>query len=232
MPDITTQAPAPTPPAAPAAPAAPTAAPAATQDRRATRTKRLLGEAFTQLIEERGLDGFNVTDLTQRADINRATFYAHYRDMASLLATLEEEIIASLLALKPKIQQVSLTELLSFSTQGIPPQVTIDIFDQLRARGPLLKALLSPQGDPVFQASLRDHLCAHLVRSVLHRKYTQSVTPLTEYYIAYYAWALLGLIQHWLDRGMQESSRHMARIMLSIMMLKPGDPIQLIGQES
>jgi AcrR family transcriptional regulator len=199
-------------------------------DRRSVRTKRLLRGAFTQLIEERGLDGFSVGDLTDRADINRATFYAHYRDMNDLLGSFEEEINASLLSLKPKIQAVGISELFIFMNTGTPPRITVEIFDCLREHGPLLRVLLSPKGDAVFQAHLRDRLCSDLVRSVLRRKYTDNPTPLTEYYISYYASAMVGLIQHWLDRGMPESSEEMARIMLSIMMLKPGDSIELQGK--
>ena len=201
-----------------------------TEDRRSLRTKRMLKEAFAQLLEERGLDGFSVGDLAERADINRATFYSHYKDMDDLLRFFEEEIITDVLSLKPNIQAVSLKELLDFNIRGVPPRVTVKIFDQLREHGSLLRVLLSSKGDADFQAHLRDHLCSDLVRSVLHRKYTENTTPLTEYYISYYASAMLGLIQHWLDRGMPESSEEMARIMLSIMMLKPGDPIELKGK--
>ena len=200
------------------------------EDRRTLRTRRLLSEAFTQLLEERGLDGFSVGDLTQRADINRTTFYAHYRDMNDLLQFFEEEIIAGLAALKEKIQSVSLSELLAFEQTGTPPQVAVELFDQLREHGSLLRVLLSSQGDPIFHARLRDQLCSDLVRSVLYQKYTENPTPLTEYYIAYYASALLGLIQRWLDLGMPEDSQHMARILFSIMMLKPGEPIELKGK--
>ena len=207
-----------------------TAPPQLTEDRRSLRTKRMLSEAFAQLLEERGLDGFSVGDLAERADINRATFYSHYKDMGELLHFFEEEITTSVLSLKPMIQAVSLEELLAFNLKGIPPHMTVLVFDQLREHGPLLRVLLSPKGDAVFQAYLRDHLCSDLVRSVLHRKYTENPTPLTEYYISYYASAMLGLIQHWLDRGMPETSEEMARILLSIMMLKPGDPIELKGK--
>jgi len=207
-------------------------APAASQqtkDRRSIRTKRLLKEAFAGLLEEQGLDGFSIGDLAERADINRATFYAHYKDMDDMLAVFEEEILSSLMSLKPKIQAVSLAELFRFTQTGTPPHVTIEVFDLLREHGSLLRVLLSSKGDSVFQAHLRDRLCSDLVRSVLNSKYTENPTPLTEYYISYYASATVGLIHHWLDRGMQESSQEMARIMLSIMMLRPGEPIELMG---
>jgi AcrR family transcriptional regulator len=213
-----------------AAPAPSTPAPSTpTEDRRSLRTKRMLREAFTQLIEERGLDGFSVGELTTRADINRGTFYAHYRDMSDLLTSFEDEIIEELQAFKPRIQSVTLRELHVFNRKGIPPRVTVELFDLLREHGTLLRILLNPNGDAVFQARLRDRLCTDLVRSVLHDKYTSNPKPLTEYYVAYYASAALGLIQRWLERDMQETSEEMARIMLSIMMLRPGDSIELKG---
>jgi AcrR family transcriptional regulator len=192
----------------------------------------MLREAFAQLIKERGLDGFSVGELADRADINRGTFYAHYRDMTNLLNICEDEIILGLAALKPQIKAVTIRDLFLFTHQGTPPPVTIELFDLLREHGHLLRVLLSPDGDAAFQARLKDRLCADLVRSVLHSKYTKDPKPLTEYYIAYYAAAMLGLIQQWLERNMTESSEEMAHIMLTIMMLKPGDPIELKGAKS
>jgi AcrR family transcriptional regulator len=191
----------------------------------------MLREAFTQLIEERGPDGFSVGDLTERADINRGTFYAHYRDMTDLLHFFENEIITSLFSLKPQIQAVKLRELLIFERTGAPPPVTVELFDLLSEHGRLLRVLLSPSGDAAFQARLRDQLCADLIRSVLHEKYTHRPTAFTEYYIAYYASALLGLIQHWLERDMAENSEEMGRVMLSIMLLSPGEAIEPKGAQ-
>lgn len=200
-----------------------------TKDRRSLRTKRLLKEAFAQLIDERGLDGFSVGDLTDRADINRGTFYAHYHDMPDLLHLFEEEIIECLTCLKPRIQAVTITQLLAFARNGTPPQVTVELFELLQEHGSLLRVLCGPNGDAKFQAHLRDRVCIDLVRSVLYDKYTRDPKPLTEYYIAYYASAMLGLIQHWFVRNMKESPEEMAHILLSVMMLRPGDHIELKG---
>jgi AcrR family transcriptional regulator len=191
----------------------------------------MLREAFATLIAKRGLDGFSVGELAEQADINRGTFYAHYRDMADLLNCFEDEIIADLHSLKPRMQAVTLRELLSFNRQGIPLRVTVELFDLLREHGHLLRVLLSPRGDAAFQARLRDRVCVDLIRSMLHGKYIKNPRPLTEYYVAYYASAALGLIQLWLERGMPESSEEMARILLSVTMLKPGEPIELKGSD-
>ena len=47
-------------------------------------------------MEERDFDDITVNDLCERADLNRGTFYNHFRDKDDLLATLENEVIADL----------------------------------------------------------------------------------------------------------------------------------------
>jgi len=46
--------------------------------RRVARTKAAIEDAFVQLVLERGYDRVAVEDITDRADLARATFYAHY----------------------------------------------------------------------------------------------------------------------------------------------------------
>ncbi|MDR3308056.1 MAG: TetR/AcrR family transcriptional regulator [Coriobacteriales bacterium] len=200
------------------------------EDRRSMRSKRMLREAFAQLIEECGLDGFSISDLTERADLNRGTFYAHYKDKDDLLHCSENEIIDSLGDFERRMKEVTLRELLTVVATGRPPYVAVELFDVLREHGVLLRVLLGPRGDAAFQVRLRELVCANLVRGVLHQKYRDNPTPLVEYYVSYYASAHLGLLQRWLERGMAETSEEMARIMVSIMFLKPGDPIELKGK--
>jgi AcrR family transcriptional regulator len=46
--------------------------------RRVARTKAAIEDAFVQLVLERGYDQVTVEDITDRADLARATFYTHY----------------------------------------------------------------------------------------------------------------------------------------------------------
>src|SRR5689334_8627333 len=65
-------------------------------DRRVRRTQRALREAFVGLVLEHGYDGVTIEDITERADVARATFYAHFDDKEQLLTTLFEEITTEL----------------------------------------------------------------------------------------------------------------------------------------
>lgn len=53
-------------------------------DPRVRRTRQLLEEAFAELIQEKDFQSITVQDITERAGINRATFYAHFPDKYAL----------------------------------------------------------------------------------------------------------------------------------------------------
>ena len=55
------------------------------RDRRVGRTRRAAHEALHSLILEKGYDRVTVRDVIDRADIGRATFYAHFQGKDDLL---------------------------------------------------------------------------------------------------------------------------------------------------
>ncbi len=61
------------------------ASPADKLDPRVRRTRALIQGAFLELLAEKSFQAISVKDITQRAEINRATFYAHFPDKYALL---------------------------------------------------------------------------------------------------------------------------------------------------
>ena len=55
----------------------PPAGPCSRVQRRVARTRAAIEDAFVQLVLERGFDRVTVEDIAGRADLARATFYAH-----------------------------------------------------------------------------------------------------------------------------------------------------------
>lgn len=53
-------------------------------DKRVIRTRKLLSDAFLELMRTKEFQQITVQDITDRADINRATFYAHFTDKYAL----------------------------------------------------------------------------------------------------------------------------------------------------
>ncbi|MHC5226705.1 TetR/AcrR family transcriptional regulator [Enterococcus sp. LJL99] len=53
-------------------------------DLRIQRTNKMILEAFFKLVEEKGYDSVTIQDIADEAMINRATFYAHFKDKQDL----------------------------------------------------------------------------------------------------------------------------------------------------
>lgn len=65
-------------------------------DRRVLRTRQLLRTALLELIQERDFESLTVQDITERATLNRATFYLHYADKHDLLLQVIRETLVEL----------------------------------------------------------------------------------------------------------------------------------------
>ena len=61
--------------------------------RSSIRSRRMIREAFLELLEEKEFGKITVTDITNRADLNRSTFYAHYPDVQGVVEEIQDEII-------------------------------------------------------------------------------------------------------------------------------------------
>ena len=58
-------------------------------DRRVRRTKAMLRAALTELLKTKPVNEISVTELTRLADVNRGTFYGHYKDIFDMVEQLE-----------------------------------------------------------------------------------------------------------------------------------------------
>ena len=61
--------------------------------RSAVRSRKLIRQAFYELLKEKGFEKITVTDIVKRADINRSTFYAHYPDVMGVVEEIQNEIL-------------------------------------------------------------------------------------------------------------------------------------------
>lgn len=65
-------------------------------DRRIIKTKKAIRTAFSTLIKEKPIEQITITELTERADIDRRTFYFHYNTIMDIVLEIENEVITQL----------------------------------------------------------------------------------------------------------------------------------------
>lgn len=64
-------------------------------DLRVKRTNKMIIDAFIKLVEEKGYDQVTIQDIADEAMINRATFYAHYKDKPDLYETIFTQAVTA-----------------------------------------------------------------------------------------------------------------------------------------
>ena len=71
------------------------------EDLRAIRTRKFIIEAFVELIETKAFNKITINDITQKAMINRATFYRHFLDKYDLMDTVVKENLMARFIMEP-----------------------------------------------------------------------------------------------------------------------------------
>ena len=90
-------------------------------DARVRYTQRILKESLLALLKDKPINKITVKELCQLAELNRATFYAHYSDCFALLDSIEEELLEAF--------GRSLSDYHSMETRALI-QAIYDIIDQ------------------------------------------------------------------------------------------------------
>lgn len=74
--------------------------------RSVARTKKRIREAFIQLLgEKKNMEAITVSELAERADIAKSTFYNHYDDIYAVIEEFDNELINKLSAVFAEMEQ-------------------------------------------------------------------------------------------------------------------------------
>jgi AcrR family transcriptional regulator len=172
-------------------------------DPRVIRTRQLLRDALTSLIHERDFAALTVKDITDRATLNKTTFYLHYKDIDDLLiqsmADLQEELVKALG--QPKVTKDNLTN-------GVR-DILILVFEHFARYREFYDAVLNKIGTPPVIAALQNPIETAVQRAVT-RLHNPDSSIDTDLIIRFMSSACIGLIQQWLVTNAERSAEHMA----------------------
>ena len=171
------------------------------EDRRIRKTKKAMSDALASLLLKKPLNNISVREIAELADINRGTFYLHYRDVYDMVEQLQNEIFEKFNDIldnyEPKIETDSLFPLI------------VEVFNLLADKAELAKVLISKNGDAIFLDKLKKLLrdkCLVNVKKLLKIKNEDEF----QYYYDYIIAGCTGLFDSWLAGGMKETPVEMA----------------------
>ena len=184
-----------------------------TVDRRIARTRLAIREALVGLIKEKWFDALTVRDIVLLANINRGTFYLHYKDKFDLLEKTETEILNEIYQIFIK------TSSIGFDDDHVTDQLQeliISLLVYVKDHAELMHAILGLQGDYSLVKRFRVMLDQNLKLGVLSGFKEENFLVPKEYLIAYIIQAHLGVLQSWLGSGCQEPPAEIARILFQL----------------
>ena len=117
-------------------------------DLRIQRTKRNIYNAFIELRSKKPLEKITITELSELAFINKATFYTHYQDIYDLSEQLENEAIITVLNDIPNPQNLVLN----------PKHAVFELHTAITSQGALFDILFSGSRHHIFLEKIEKNL--------------------------------------------------------------------------
>jgi AcrR family transcriptional regulator len=155
-------------------------------DRRIQRTRKLLQDALISMVVEKGYDATTVQDIVDRANVGRATFYAHFADKETLFHSRLEDLRSFI-----GEQQRHAPARLGFSRV---------MLEHARSNLPVWRAIAGRESG-AFALQRIQRLIADLAEIDLKARGFKGTAEQRELAVQYIAGAFMAVLTWWLDRG-------------------------------
>jgi AcrR family transcriptional regulator len=189
-------------------------------DRRVQRTRQVLQQAFKEIVQERGLAAtgiwgvekgllaMSIQDITERANVNRGTFYLHFTDKYMLVDTFTREqfrqMLASAFPSSPRWDRRTLYLLI---------QVVLDSFEHKYCHEYHSSSVLAP----LLERAMREELSELLLTWLKQEKSatSQASTP-PETIANIVSWTIFGPALQWSQQETPTSKEQMINAILQV----------------
>lgn len=172
-------------------------------NRSVLRTKALLKQGLAELMLTKPPSRISVSELTSYVNLNRGTFYLHYKDIFDLLDQMEDESTSELLAILSSHDAQEI--------QGKPYYLIRDVFRFLGENADFYKAVLGDnRHDPYLKKimNLVKEKCFSDWEIIFARQGKKNF----EIFYAFVLTGVIGILEHWLFGGMVQSADEIAAL--------------------
>jgi len=182
-------------------------APEASIDRRSVRTRTAICDALIELIEQKGFELLTVTDITKQANVNRSTFYLHFRDKSDLVLQIENEIIQNFERILLQDLAINFRDI---DRLDAPLPMVVSMFSYFKEHAHMIGALLELKGDLSLRSQIIQVIQKNISLGFLVGIKSIRFTVPADYLFSYVISAHLGLVQAWIRKGCIETPEEMA----------------------
>ncbi len=175
----------------------------------------MLLDALIALIKEKGFEAIKPQDITERATLNRATFYLHYRDKNDLLIKSMHDILGKLME-STSVPETSPHQL---SAEDISKQ-SIAVFNHFAQYADFYRVMLCEIGVPSIITEMQRCIEEIGLRWLRWRQPDPSrCTVEPEMVIKFVSAACIGVAKWWLENGRPYSTEYMAQQFVNLALM-------------
>ena len=177
-------------------------------DRRQRKSREAILVAFTDLLAQRPLHQITVEQIIQRADVGRATFYAHFETKDMLLTELNRELFCHIF---DTTDGESHRHIFDCASDADP---ILHLFEHLGENDHQILRLLNGPSNELFMESFRRELEA-LIRREYGWVVDKRARELPEdFWIHHAAATFVQTVSWWLSKGKRETPEEICRYYL------------------
>lgn len=176
-------------------------------DKRIKKTKKRIKEALFKFAIIKGMENVSVQDIINEAEINRATFYYHYKDKFELLNEIVDETLKGLVN-----DLVIPTQFISFEDIIYPP--VLALFEHVEKHAKVYKIILSNNGLPEIRWKMLDIIKQSVQNNIAQSQEHKLEINLDKWFLEnVVAGSLVALIVDWVENGFPNKASFMAEQM-------------------
>jgi len=161
-------------------------------------TKRAIKLALLVQIEKVGFERVTVKNLAITANINRGTFYLHYKDKFEVMEDLQQELLNELESYVKNVQPLDAFHSIKI---GQLYQPFIVVFQFIKEHAKAFRIILGEQGSPAFNRRMKKVFSNHILDRISVIREEGLDAEFLQYLEAFLTSAILGVIQEWLRSG-------------------------------
>lgn len=173
------------------------------QDRRIRRTQKMLRESLVELMLEKEFKNISVKDITERADLNRGTFYLHFTDTYDLLQQMEAEVLND-------FQEMINSHRHEFQCDSLLPVLT-PVIHYIEENAEICKILFENSASNDFVNQFHNLIYKNGT-VIIKERYPDAKQDLLSYFFEFITYGLTGLLKQWVDTGMVKHKDKLAEI--------------------
>ncbi|AWV33848.1 TetR/AcrR family transcriptional regulator [Paenibacillus odorifer] len=163
------------------------------EDPRVLRTRLLIREAFRNLLKTKGFDSMTIKDISQKATINRATFYAHYEDKYALLDEFTEQSFHQMIPEQVKNAREFSDEICN-QLILLTHQYIVDFYQKCRMDSKSIAKLVDEKVKNMLQQIIENIFLKGVNYDIADRQHTKIISAMTgsAIYGAAFSWLIEG----------------------------------------